>query len=60
MICEQQKVKYEEKALAQIYEATGGDLRHSINIMQALQRHGLGICGKCYMAVRISDEAKSG
>jgi replication factor C small subunit len=35
MICEQQKVKYEEKALAQIYEATGGDLRHSINIMQA-------------------------
>jgi replication factor C small subunit len=35
MICEKQKVKYEEKALAQIYDTTGGDLRHSINIMQA-------------------------
>src|ERR687884_302352 len=35
MICERQKVKYEEGALAQIYETTGGDLRQSINIMQA-------------------------
>ena len=35
MICEKQKVKYEEKALAQIYDMTGGDLRQSINIMQA-------------------------
>src|ERR687884_1366331 len=35
MICERQKVKYEEKALGQIYDITGGDLRHSINIMQA-------------------------
>ena len=41
MICEQQKVKYEEKALAQIYEATGGDLRHSINIMQAAAGTGI-------------------
>src|SRR5215210_1375747 len=41
MICEQQKVKYEEKALAQIYEATGGDLRHSINIMQAASGRGI-------------------
>src|ERR687886_410521 len=35
MICEKQGVKYEEKALSQIYGATSGDLRHSINILQA-------------------------
>jgi replication factor C small subunit len=35
MICEKEKVKYDEKSLAQIYDATGGDLRHSINVMQA-------------------------
>ena len=35
MICEEEKVKFEEKALAQIFDATGGDMRHSINIMQA-------------------------
>lgn len=35
-ICEKEKVKFEEKAIAQIFDATGGDLRHSINIMQAV------------------------
>jgi len=34
-ICESQKVKSDEKAFSQIYDVTGGDLRHSINIMQA-------------------------
>src|ERR1051326_1349522 len=31
MICEKEGVEYEEKALEQIYNATLGDLRHSIN-----------------------------
>ena len=34
-ICQNEGVKYDDKALIQIYEATSGDLRHSINILQA-------------------------
>ena len=33
-ICQNEGVKYDDKALTQIYEATSGDLRHSINILQ--------------------------
>src|ERR671938_1404585 len=35
MICDKEGVKYEEKALTQIYIATLGDLRYSINVLQA-------------------------
>lgn len=35
LICEKEKLKCDEKAIAQIFEASGGDLRHSINILQA-------------------------
>lgn len=35
LICEKEKLKFDEKAIAQIFEASGGDLRHSINILQA-------------------------
>jgi replication factor C small subunit len=34
-VCERQGVNYEEKAFSSIYDATLGDLRHSINILQA-------------------------
>jgi replication factor C small subunit len=34
-ICEKEGAKFEEKALSQIYDATSGDLRHSINMLQA-------------------------
>src|SRR5918911_3982204 len=34
-ICEREGVKYEEGALSQIYDSTLGDLRHSINVLQA-------------------------
>src|SRR5215213_2823555 len=34
-ICEKQGVKFEEKAFSTIYDSTLGDLRHSINILQA-------------------------
>ena len=60
MICEQQKVKYEEKALAQIYEATGGDLRHSINIMQAAAGMGSVSVASVTAAIGISGRARVG
>lgn len=60
MICEQQKAKYEEKALAQIYEATGGDLRHSINIMQAAAGMGLVSMASVTAAIGISGRARVG
>src|SRR5919109_499386 len=60
MICERQKVKYEEKALAQIYEATGGDLRHSINIMQAAAGMGSVSMASVIAAIGLSGRAKVG
>jgi replication factor C small subunit len=60
MICEQQKLKYEEKALAQIYDATGGDLRHSINIMQAAAGMGLVSVSSVAAAIGLSGRAKVG
>ena len=60
VICEQQKVKYEEKALAQIYEATGGDLRHSINIMQAASGMGLVSAASVTAAMGLSGRARVG
>jgi replication factor C small subunit len=60
MICEQQKVKYEEKALAQIFEATGGDLRHSINIMQASAGMGSVSMASVTAAIGLSGRAKVG
>ncbi|HJU94564.1 MAG TPA: replication factor C small subunit [Nitrososphaera sp.] len=60
MICEQQKAKYEEKALAQIYETTGGDLRHSINIMQAAAGMGSVSVASVTAAIGLSGRAKVG
>ena len=55
-ICKSEGVKVEEKALRKIYEHTNGDLRHSINILQAASVNGnisiqqvqnaIGISGK--------------
>jgi replication factor C small subunit len=60
MICKQQKVKYEEKALAQIYAATGGDLRHSINIIQAAAGMGSVSVTNVAAAMGLSGRAKVG
>jgi replication factor C small subunit len=60
MICEQQKVKYEEKAVAQIYEATGGDLRHSINIMQAAAGMGIISAASVTAAMGLSGRTRVG
>jgi replication factor C small subunit len=60
MICKQQQVKYEEKALAQIYAATGGDLRHSINIIQAAAGMGSVSVANVAAAMGLSGRAKVG
>ncbi len=58
MICERQKVKYEEKALGQIYDITGGDLRHSINIMQAAAGMGSISAASITVAMGLSGRAR--
>jgi replication factor C small subunit len=59
-ICEKEKIKYDEKAVAQIYEATGGDLRHSINIMQASSGMGSVTSANVTAAVGLSGRSKVG
>jgi replication factor C small subunit len=60
MICEKQAIKYEENALAQIYDATGGDLRHSINIIQVAAGSGLISGASVTVAIGLSGKAKIG
>lgn len=59
-ICEKEKVKYEEKAITQIYDATGGDLRHSINIMQAATGMGSVSSANVAAAMGLSGRSKVG
>ena len=59
-ICEKEKVKYEEKAIAKIFDATGGDLRHSINIMQAAAGMGSVSAANVTAAVGLSGRSKVG
>lgn len=59
-ICEKEKAKCDEKALVQIYEATGGDLRHSINILQAAAGMGSVSTANVSAAVGLSGRAKVG
>jgi replication factor C small subunit len=60
MICEKEKAKYEEKALAQIFDSTEGDMRHSINIMQAAAGMGAVSSANVAAAVGLSGRAKVG
>jgi replication factor C small subunit len=60
VICEKEKAKYEEKALAQIYDATTGDLRHSINIMQAAAGMGSLSAANVTAAMGLSGRARVG
>src|ERR671939_665544 len=59
-ICGNEKVKFEEKAIVQIYEATGGDLRHSINIMQAAAGMGAVSSANVTAAIGLSGRTKVG
>jgi replication factor C small subunit len=60
MICEKEEVKYEEKALEQIYTATLGDLRHSINILQASTGMGSVSIANVVASMGLSGKAKVG
>jgi replication factor C small subunit len=57
-ICENQGVKFEEKALSTIYDATLGDLRHSINILQASAGMGLVSASNVISSIGLSGKAK--
>jgi replication factor C small subunit len=59
-ICGKEKVKFEEKALEQIYDSTGGDLRHSINVMQAAAGMGAVNTANVNAAIGISGRSKVG
>ena len=60
MICEKEGVKYEEKALSQIYAATSGDLRHSINILQATAGMGSVSIANVIASIGLSGKTKVG
>ena len=55
-LCKKEGIKYDDKAISQIFESTNGDLRHSINILQTASIMGsitvsnvlasLGLTGK--------------
>lgn len=59
-ICGAEKVKYEEKALSQIYESTVGDLRHSINVLQAAAGMGAVSLANVNASVGLSGRARVG
>jgi replication factor C small subunit len=56
-ICEKQGVKFEEKAFSTIYDSTLGDLRHSINILQAAA--GMGAVSSSNVASSIGLSGKT-
>lgn len=60
MICEKEGIKYDEKALSQIYGATSGDLRHSINILQASAGMGSVSIANVIASIGLSGKAKVG
>jgi replication factor C small subunit len=60
MICKEEKVRFEEKTLAQIFDATGGDMRHSINIMQAAAGMGSVSSANVTAAMGLSGRTKVG
>ena len=59
-ICQKEGVKYDDKALAQIYEATSGDLRHSINMLQAAAGMGSVSMPNVVASIGLSGKFKVG
>jgi replication factor C small subunit len=59
-ICGEEKAKYDEKALDEIYESTGGDLRHSINVVQAAAGMGTVNAANVAVAIGLSGRTKVG
>src|ERR671918_2343014 len=59
-ICQKEGVKYDDKALTQIYEATSGDLRHSINMLQAAAGMGSVSLANVVASIGLSGRARVG
>lgn len=59
-ICEKEGVQYEERALSQIYDSTLGDLRHSINVLQAAAGMGTVSVANVTASIGLSGKAKVG
>ncbi len=57
-ICELEGVKYDKKALEVIYEFTKGDLRHSINVLQAAANLGDVNSNNVKSVIGISDRKR--
>jgi replication factor C small subunit len=57
-ICRNEEIKFDEKALYKIYEHTNGDLRHSINILQAASTNGIINTQQVQNAIGISGKSK--
>ena len=58
MICSKEGKKCEQAGLEQIYEATGGDLRYSINVLQAASGMGAVNAANVNSAVGLSGRSK--
>src|SRR5215218_10827420 len=59
-ICQKEGVKCDDKALTQIYEATSGDLRHSINMLQAAAGMGSVSLANVVASIGLSGKFKVG
>ena len=57
-ICENEGAKFEEKAFSTIYESTLGDLRHSINILQAAAGMGSVSSSNVISSIGLSGKIK--
>jgi replication factor C small subunit len=57
-ICKNEGVKFEEKAFSTIYESTLGDLRHSINILQAAAGMGSVSSSNVISSIGLSGKAR--
>ena len=57
-ICKQEQVKYDIDALEEIYDFTQGDLRHSINILQASASLGYVNKDNVRKVISVSDRAR--
>ncbi len=57
-ICRQEGIKFDDKALSQIYDSTLGDLRHSINILQSAATNNNVTVEKVEVSIGISGRAK--
>jgi replication factor C small subunit len=57
-LCREEGVRYEDKAIGQIYDSTSGDLRHSINVLQGAAVMGSVSSANVLSSLGLSGRAK--